>query len=177
MEILETSAEQWWRIAGMLGQVIVKLEPHYDIGVEGAGLIGETLGEIQSEASRLQLRAVIAQLNRINKTIDEAPKQSVLRSIIIDLHQRMCDELNDHFFLSIPAAGVAYYRPAEPLFGAAVEAKFPEMSEDISEAGAVQRFGDKIGVALATDKNWQNILEEINKAIKALDQKSLKTKA
>ena len=72
------------------------------------------------------------------------------------------------------------------------------MSEDISEAGkclalnratasvfhlmrimeiAVQRFGDKIGVALATDKNWQNILEEINKAIKALDQKSLKTKA
>ena len=198
MEILETSAEQWWRIAGMLGQVIVKLEPHYDIGVEGAGLIGETLGEIQSEASRLQLRAVIAQLNRINKTIDEPPKQSVLRSIIIDLHQRMCDELNDHFFLSIPAAGVAYYRPAEPLFGAAVEAKFPEMSEDISEAGkclalnratasvfhlmrimeiAVQRFGDKIGVALATDKNWQNILEEINKAIKALDQKSLKTKA
>ena len=65
---------------------------------------------------------------------------------------------------------MAYYRPAEPLFGAAVEAKFPEMSEDISEAGkclalnratasvfhlmrimeiAVQRFGDKIGVALA----------------------------
>ena len=41
----------------------------------------------------------------------------------------------------------------------------------------VQRLGDKLCVSFAPDKNWQNILNEINKAIKLLDQKASKTKA
>ena len=71
------------------------------------------------------------------------------------------------------------------------------MSEDLSEAGkclslgrstaavfhlmrvmeiAVQLFGSAIGVQLASEKNWQNILDDINKKIKSLDQKQQKTK-
>jgi hypothetical protein len=45
----------------------------------------------------------------------------------------------------------------------------------IMEIG-VRRFGDVLGVQLPDDKNWQNILDEINKAIKALDQKAPLTK-
>jgi hypothetical protein len=42
---------------------------------------------------------------------------------------------------------------------------------------AVQKFGAKIGeVALPESKNWQNILDEINKAIRGMDQKAIETK-
>ena len=72
------------------------------------------------------------------------------------------------------------------------------MSEDIAEAGkclagrrpdsgvfhlmrvmeiAVQRLGSELGVGLASEKNWQNILDETNKAIKLLDHKIPRTKA
>ena len=199
MEILETSAEAWWRLAGLIGQVIVKFEPQYSVPAEGYNILGATLGEIQREASRLELCSTVAQLNRIYSAVDD-PKidNSRMRLMIIDLHQRMCDELHYRFFLSIPPENSALYRSSDPLFGKEVEAKFPEMSEDISEAGkclalnrataavfhlmrimeiAVQRFGDKLGVALPTEKNWQNVLDEINKAVRALDQKAAQTRA
>jgi hypothetical protein len=200
MEILETSAEAWWRLAGMIGQSIVKLEPVFDLGPNGAGAIGATLAEIQREATRLQLRSTMAQITRIGEYItpgDHPIMQGQIRAMLVDLHQRMCDELNDRFFLSVPAENIEFYRQSKPLFGPEVEAKFPEMSEDISEAGkcfgldrataavfhlmrvmeiAVQRFGEKLGIALAAEKNWQNILEEINKAIKTLDQRATLTR-
>ncbi len=201
MQILETSAEAFWRTSSLVGQAIVKLEPHYDFGVDGAGVLGATLAEIAQEVTRLQLRSAMAQLTRIEKYITpngHSILQSEIRLMLIDLHQRILDDLEDRFFLSIPSENVPFYRPKEPLFGWDVEAKFPMMSEDISEAGkclalnrataavfhlmrvmeiAVQRFGDKLGITLPSEKNWQNILDEINKAIKTLDQKAAQTKA
>ena len=121
-----------------------------------------------------------------------------MRDMAVELNMRVWDELKTRFFLTIPAGNIAYYRQTEPLLGRDAETKFPEMSEDISEAGkclalnrstaavfhlmrvmeiAVQRFGDKLGVPLATEKNWQNVLDEINKAIRALDQKAARTRA
>lgn len=42
---------------------------------------------------------------------------------------------------------------------------------------AVQILGNRFGIQLTADKNWQNILDEANKAIKALNQKDATTKA
>lgn len=86
-------------MACMIGQIIVKLEPHYDIGPEGAGAIGATLGEMQRTAERLGLRLAVTQLNRINEYVGRGPNQNILRTMLIDLHQRMCGELNDRFLL------------------------------------------------------------------------------
>lgn len=41
----------------------------------------------------------------------------------------------------------------------------------------VQKLGDQLGVTLTNEKNWQNILDEVNKATKALDHKLPRTKA
>jgi hypothetical protein len=41
---------------------------------------------------------------------------------------------------------------------------------------AVRVFGNKLGVQLASEKNSQNILDEINKSIRAMDQKAAQTK-
>ncbi len=90
------------------------------------------------------------------------------------------------------------YKQDAPLFGTDVEAKFPQMSEDISKSGkclalgrstaavfhlmrvmeiATQKLGDKLNVTFSSQKNWQNILDEVNKAIKAMDHKAVQTKA
>jgi hypothetical protein len=83
------------------------------------------------------------------------------------------------------------------LFGPEVEHEFPQMSEDIAESGkclalarptaavfhlmrvmeiAVQRLGDKLGITLVSEKVWQKILNDINGAIKTLDQKAPATR-
>jgi len=97
-------------------------------------------------------------------------------------------EMEEHLFFFIPAAEADYYDKPE-LLGADVLAKFPDLRYDIVEVGncyatsrstavvfhlmrimevGVQEFGRKVGVSLVHEKNWQNILDEINKAVKAL---------
>ena len=86
----------------------------------------------------------------------------------------------------------------KPLFGPRVALKLPSTAEDISEAAqclalnrptacvfhlmrvmetGVQILGNRLGIQLTADKNWQKILDEANKAIKALNQKDATTKA
>jgi len=45
----------------------------------------------------------------------------------------------------------------------------------IMELG-VQSFGAKLGISLVQEKNWQNILDEVNKSIRARDHKLPETK-
>jgi len=195
MAILEVKADAFCRLSSMIGQMIIALAQNWTTEM---GAVAGTLGELQREAQRLDLRSVDQHLSRIYESIKPGMTNQVMHGMVVELYNRMLDELNDRFFLSISAEDVKHYRQSEPLFGKDVEAKFPEMSEDIAEAGkclalerptaavfhlmrtmeiAVQRFGDKLGIRLASEKNWQNILDEMNKAIKALDQKAAQTKA
>ena len=101
-------------------------------------------------------------------------------------------ELSSRLFVHVPQVGAAYYDQKE-LLGKEVIERFPTIQYDMVEAGncyalgrstacvfhlmrimevGVQEFGTKLGVALTNDKNWQNILDEINKAIKALPPKA-----
>lgn len=111
------------------------------------------------------------------------------RSTCFDVLQgRIADEMGMQLFLHIPSDRAAYYDQRE-LFGKEVNDAFPETQFDIVEAGncyaagrgtacvfhlmrimeiGTQRLGSKLGVTLVHEKNWQNILDEINKAIKAL---------
>jgi len=108
-----------------------------------------------------------------------------------ELRQRIADEMKGKLFFHVPADRVEFYSQRE-LFGADVNAKFPSIVFDMVEAGncyamgrgtacvfhlmrimevGVQEFGANLGVTLVQEKNWQNILDEINKAIKALPPK------
>lgn len=198
LEILETSAEAFWRLSSIVGQFFVRLEQPITEKAVHAGF--GSLGELMREAERLDLRSAVRQLQRIkDEGLSGDPWQPKLRAMLLDLHTRILDDLEDRFFLSVPSEYIELYRQgAEPPFGVSVAEKFPQMSEDISEAGkclalnrttacvfhlmraveiAVQKFGAKIGeVALPESKNWQNILDEINKAIRGMDQKAIETK-
>lgn len=203
MEILETSAEAWWRLSGIVNQSFIRLET----SIPPMDQMAAALGELKREAERLGLRTAAAQIDRLSDfvqgrhgdrcySLQEFAQR--LRPLILDLHLRVLDELRDRFFLAIPSEGIPYYRQNEPLFGREVERAFPNAAEDISEAGkclalgrstaavfhlmrvmeiGVQKLGTKLGITLATEKNWQNILDEVNKAIKALNQKDPVTRA
>ncbi|MHB8524847.1 MAG: hypothetical protein ACYDD2_01645 [Candidatus Acidiferrales bacterium] len=104
-------------------------------------------------------------------------------------------QLRENLFMFIPPDRAAFY--AKPhLFGEAVNKRFSGCQYDIEESGscyaagrgtacafhlmrvmevAVQEFGAALGIALTNEKNWQNILDEINKAIKALPGKDART--
>ena len=96
-----------------------------------------------------------------------------------DLVSRFRDELSARVVLAVSPRLAKYYDPATPIFGTAVADKFPNQVGDMFEAGncyalgrytacvfhlmrlmevAVQAFGSKLGVTLATDLNWQKIL-------------------
>jgi hypothetical protein len=101
-----------------------------------------------------------------------------------------------HFF-HMDGKLVPFYNQ-NSLFGMRVTVRFPEMQYDITEAGncyamgrstacvfhlmrimeiGVQKFGDRLGIQFTNSKDWHNIVEEINKAIKPLPQKKAETVA
>jgi hypothetical protein len=97
-------------------------------------------------------------------------------------------EMQTVLFFHLPTSQAEFYNNKH-LFGAEVSAKFPDLQYDIIEAGnclalgrstacvfhlmrimevGTQVFGRRLGVTFTESKNWQNILDESNKAIKAL---------
>lgn len=118
-----------------------------------------------------------------------------MRSSLAELNNSIRREMQTVFFFYMPWERAKFYRQEE-LFGAEVNLKFPSISFDMVEAGnccamgrgtacvfhlmrimevGMQEFGTKLGVALAHQKNWQNILDEVNKAIRALPPKDSNT--
>ena len=199
LEILETKADAFWRLSSILGQLIIRLENN-QITEKTLKIAVGSLGELHREAERLNFRPAVQQLERIKEQLFGEDRVSLdnMKPMLLDLHMRILDLLEDTVFLVMPPESRELYRQPIPLFGPDVEAKFPQMSEDISEAGkclalgrptaavfhlmrvmeiGTQKLGDALGVQLASQKNWQNILDGVNKAIKALDQKAAQTKA
>lgn len=119
---------------------------------------------------------------------DADANPELIAAAIREITARIYDEMKNHLFMYIPTRQAEYYDKPEA-FGQDVNAKFPTIQYDLVEAGncyaagrstatvfhlmrimetGVQRFGAKLGVSLVQEKNWQNILDEINKAIKSL---------
>jgi hypothetical protein len=115
-----------------------------------------------------------------------------LKQLVDELLRIIKWEMADKLFMFIPSDRAAYHDQKE-LLGRDVNAKFPSIQFDATEAGncyacgrstavvfhlmrimeiGVQAFGTKFGVPLASEKNWQNILDEINKKIKTLQPKT-----
>jgi hypothetical protein len=104
-------------------------------------------------------------------------------------------QLRENLFMTISRERAAFYARPQ-LFDEAVNKRFSGCQYDVEESGncyaagrgtacafhlmrvmesALQEFGTALGIALTNEKNWQNILDEINKAIKALPGKGGRT--
>src|SRR5260221_1671990 len=87
LEILETSAEAWWRLSSLLGQSLIRMESSV---IPDTGVLGATMGELQREAVRLNLQSAADQLERIDEHVsgDNVTNQT-MRPLFVDLHYRV----------------------------------------------------------------------------------------
>jgi hypothetical protein len=112
-----------------------------------------------------------------------------MAGMVHELINRIEDECSKIWFLQFTGDETRLINPNAPLFGNEIEDKIPSLSEDISEAGkclgfsrstaavfhlmrvmesSVQKLGDILGIPLVDEKNWQTILDQINKKVKAM---------
>lgn len=109
-----------------------------------------------------------------------------------ELENTIRREMETVLFFYVPSAQAKFYGKKEH-FGAKVSSRFPNLESDTIEAAnclalgrgtacvfhlmrvmesAVQEFGHVLGILAVDTKNWQNILDEVNRAIKALPSKN-----
>ena len=105
------------------------------------------------------------------------------------LRETLEDELRDLLVLYMPPGQAVHFYAGGNLLGEQVLERFTGLATDIDEAGkclgsgrytaavfhlmrivesGVQEFGTQLGIAFTDAKNWHNILEEVDLAIKSL---------
>jgi hypothetical protein len=154
------------------------------------------LAHIRADCLRIHLHLSVKFIDTLLGRMKRVNYQEFSQEVEV-LQDRIRDEMEQYLFMFIPAARSGFYDQPE-LFGQAILKRLPSIQFDMIEAGncyaagrgtaavfhlmrimetGVQEFGTKLGVAIANEKNWQNILDEANKAIKALNPKEPQTVA
>lgn len=101
-----------------------------------AGVIGATLGELQKQAERLNLRPVVQHLYRMREHFGSGRANTqTMHGMFVELHNRLIDDLSDKYFLMLRPERMQYYKSCGSLFGAEVTSKFPSAAFDIEEVG------------------------------------------
>jgi hypothetical protein len=147
-----------------------------------------SLRRIEVECRKLDLKVSLHAASEAIITFEKSKYFGDLGNGTEQLRNTIEWEMRSFLFFHVPSKQADFYAQSE-LFGADVNARFPSIQFDMIEAGdcfamgrgtacvfhlmrimevGVQEFGKKLGVTFVDQKNWQNILDEINKAIKAL---------
>jgi hypothetical protein len=155
------------------------------------------LDNFSKTLQKIELKIACKAMENVRKTLTDSFDVNDFANALHTLEQTIEWEMQEVHFFYMPSEQVRCYAKSE-LFGQDVNTKFPMIQFDMVEAGncyamgrgtacvfhlmrimevGVQQFGTKLGVTFADAKNWQNILDEINKAIKLLPPKDPATKA
>lgn len=171
-----------------------------ELKIEPGPLTGygaEMFVRVRSECQTLNLTVSLECINEFLESYAKGMTVGKILDALGEVENTIRRELNGIKFFFLPAKQADFYDRKE-LFGPAVNTKFPAIQYDMVEAGncfamgrstacvfhlmrimeiSVQQFGAKLGVVLVGEKNWQNILDGINKSIKALPAKDPTTVA
>lgn len=153
------------------------------------------LGHLAEDCSEVGLDMAVVAIERIIESLP--PRFSQLSALLPDVQKRIEDQLDQTWFLYVSKEQAKYY-DAKTLFGEEVAKIFPNTVVDIEEAGkcfatgrytasvfhlmrvmelAVQHLGRLLKVKIPEEKNWQNILDEINSQIRKMRPRTAKQKA
>lgn len=152
----------------------------------------KALEVVQKRCNSAGLVVSATLVQKLASALDQIDKKPMTRrevaSAFDHINETIEIEMRKSLFMHIPPDRAGRYDQPE-LLGKDVNAKFPTTQFDVVEAGncyaagrgtavvfhlmrimetGVQAFGTKLGVVLVDVKVWQNILDEINKKIKAL---------
>lgn len=151
----------------------------------------EETAKIRTRSIPLGLRLSLTYLDRMDVNLSNEEDETTGRQfahILTELSMRIMDELKLTTVLNVPRERASYYLQKDA-FGATVSRCFPSAVNDVEEASTcyalgrytacvfhlmrtmeagLQELGTVLGVTFANEKVWQNILDEVNKQIKAL---------
>ena len=191
------SAAQFYRIVTVLTRIRALLEklPKETLLGSSRSDAEVMLKAVRKECVAIGLRISMKCLVHMDNLVIQGAKIGAFVDGLSQLEKTIRWEMEDKLFMLIPPERAAFYDQPE-LLGKDVNVRFPSTQFDAVEAGncyasgrgtaavfhlmrimeiGVQEFGTKLGVALTNEKNWQNILDETNKAIKGLNAKDPRT--
>jgi hypothetical protein len=152
-------------------------------------ILRKNLRQIRGYCDKLDLKSAVACIDDalLDLKVELFPLERLDR-IYLDIDSSIRRDMQSSMFFHMPNRQSQFYKQTA-IFGPVVAARFPTLTEDIEEAGnclafgrstacvfhlmrvmevGTQALGSLLGVAFTDAKNWQNILDESNKAIKAL---------
>ncbi len=91
--------------------------------------------DFRKSCEELELDSVVAQIDRMVEAFKRKPEiePSELEAMLVELRNRIKDQLGRRLFLYVPASKVLYWENEE-YFGDEVANKIPDAGEDIAEA-------------------------------------------
>lgn len=136
MELLKLNAEAFCRASTVIGQAWVLVNRTGDLSATDAGTLGAALGELQRECETLELPSATVQIGRMRQWLDAGSGDlHVLTQMLVELQNRVIDELSTRFFLAVPLQKRHYYEQPEAVLGPEIVKAFPSATDDIAEAG------------------------------------------
>jgi hypothetical protein len=162
------------------------------------GYLVNLSNRLSLELSTLNLPISIAMNERLRKHCNEKYFSATLLADINQIFEVVELELKSTIFIQIPQHRQKYYSLSKNELDDNVHLHLSEVISDIEEGAkcfalgrstacifhlmrvterSVQVFGKKLKVRLAHEKNWQNIIDEINKAIKNMNPKTFNRRA
>lgn len=171
--------------------------PDIDLQIEHAQALIDRVHELRKHCIQHGLKLAVAGIDRLASEYSRPIKMSRFTHHIEDIEQRVLDELKDQLFLQIDSRRNDHFNDPLVAFGVEAVKSFPDAEYDICEAGRsyacdrytacvhhlmmVLEFGlaslaKKIGVPFAY-RQWQSVIDEIEKKIRALGSPGIKKTA
>jgi hypothetical protein len=197
-DVEKFSADVYFTIGRALAEVKSKLEKSskspdqlIEPGIHQTGDANALLILIKSSSTKIGLNTSARCVDYILQLDAGGMKVGELLELFEQLKRTITWEMQEKLFMFMPPDRARRYDQKE-LLGKTVNAKFPSVQYDATEAGncyacgrstaavfhlmrimevGVQEFGAKLGIPLASEKVWQVILDGIDKAIKKMPPK------
>jgi hypothetical protein len=189
------SAARYYQIARFMEQIrleyvarMTEEGPTVVLGEAAKEQLNRFLEHVTPDLRAIGLGMSLKSVDRIRTWLKTAITNEKVAAVILELDWRIRDEMADEMFMYVPPDRVKFYDQPE-LLGKGILLKFSDAQFDIVEAGncyalrrstacvfhlmrimerGVQAFGRALGVSLVNEKNWQNILDEVNARIEEL---------
>jgi hypothetical protein len=192
LDMLRVYAAHFIQVSALLADLRGIIKTLYFSGKTAAKFNPEMLNEyltkmdwLLSMLSGMQLKMSLITAEKIKKHIEESQRpDKELSGLISVLNGRIFDELNTRLFFIISPEEARLYNPEGTIYGKEIADKFPNMVEDIVEAGncfacnrytacvfhlmrimerGVQELGNKFGVLpiFTYNEDWQKIVNAI----------------
>lgn len=154
------------------------------------GMVAAELGRITGLLEEVGLNQSVKKVKKIfGQTQFSGYSAAHFSSAISDLQELIQNELEDAYFVCLSEDEAKLFEPKEPLYGKEVDTKFPGLIDEIKEAGrclglgrstagafhaircleaGIRAISSSLGIPDPTkgaDRNWSNLLREINTEI------------